>query len=245
MLTGTEFFNWRKTMKTIGMIGGMSWESSIEYYRIINQTVRKKLGGLHSAKSIMYSVEFADIEALQHQNRWDELASIMIEAARSLERGGADFVIICTNTMHKLYDQVQNNIKIPMLNIADATAEKIKMEGIKKIALLGTRFTMEEDFYKGRLVDRYGLDVIIPAEDERKIVHRVIYDELCAGMINSDSKQKYADIIQRLVAKGAEGVILGCTEIGLLVKQKDSPTPLFDTTEIHARATVEYALAGK
>jgi len=232
-------------MKTIGMIGGMSWESSIEYYRIINQTVRKKLGGLHSAKSIMYSVEFADIEALQHQNRWDELASIMIEAARSLERGGADFVIICTNTMHKLYDQVQNNIKIPMLNIADATAEKIKMEGIKKIALLGTRFTMEEDFYKGRLVDRYGLDVIIPAEDERKIVHRVIYDELCAGMINSDSKQKYADIIQRLVAKGAEGVILGCTEIGLLVKQKDSPTPLFDTTEIHARATVEYALAGK
>ena len=185
MPAGTKFFNWRKTMKTIGMIGGMSWESSIEYYRIINEAVREKLGGLHSAKSIMYSVEFAEIEALQHQNRWDELAKIMIEAARSLERGGADFVIICTNTMHKLYDDIQKNIQIPMLNIADATAEKIKTEGIKKIALLGTRFTMEEDFYKGRLVDRYGLDVIIPAENEREIVHRVIYDELCAGMINS------------------------------------------------------------
>ena len=232
-------------MKTIGMIGGMSWESSIEYYRIVNQTVREKLGGLHSAKSIMYSVEFAEIEALQHQNRWDELAKIMIEAARSLERGGADFVIICTNTMHKLYDEVQNNIKIPMLNIADATAEKIKADGIDKIALLGTRFTMEEDFYKGRLVDRYGLDVIIPAEKEMEIVHRVIYDELCAGIINSDSKQKYAEIIKGLVAEGAAGVILGCTEIGLLVKQEDSPVPLFDTTEIHARAAVEYALAGK
>ena len=230
-------------MKTIGMIGGMSWESSIEYYRIVNQTVREKLGGLHSAKSIMYSVEFAEIEALQHQNRWDELAKIMIEAARSLERGGADFVIICTNTMHKLYDEVQNNIKIPMLNIADATAEKIKADGIDKIALLGTRFTMEEDFYKGRLVDRYGLDVIIPAEKEMEIVHRVIYDELCAGIINSDSQQKYAEIIKGLVAEGAAGVILGCTEIGLLVKQEDSPVPLFDTTEIHARAAVDYALA--
>jgi aspartate racemase len=232
-------------MKTIGMIGGMSWESSIEYYRIINQTVREKLGGLHSAKSIMYSVEFAEIEALQHQNRWDELAKIMIEAARSLERGGADFVIICTNTMHKLYDQVQNNIRIPMLNIADATAEKIKADGIDKIALLGTRFTMEEDFYKGRLVDRYGLDVIIPAENEMEIVHRVIYDELCAGIINSDAKQKYAEIIKGLVAEDAAGVILGCTEIGLLVKQEDSPVPLFDTTEIHAKAAVNYALAGE
>ncbi len=245
MPAGTKFFNWRKTMKTIGMIGGMSWESSIEYYRIINEAVREKLGGLHSAKSIMYSVEFAEIEALQHQNRWDELASIMIEAARSLERGGADFVIICTNTMHKLYDDIQKNIQIPMLNIADATAEKIKTEGIQKIALLGTRFTMEEDFYKGRLVDRYGLDVIIPAEDEREIVHRVIYDELCAGMTNSGSKQKYAAIIKHLAAKGAAGVILGCTEIGLLVKQEDSPVPLFDTTEIHAKAAVDYALAGE
>lgn len=230
-------------MKTIGMIGGMSWESSIEYYRIINQTVREKLGGLHSAKSIMVSVEFAEIEALQHQNRWDELASIMIEAARSLERGGADFVIICTNTMHKLYDEVQNKIKIPMLNIADATAEKIKADGIDKIALLGTRFTMAEDFYKGRLVDKYGLDVIIPSSEQMEIVHRVIYDELCAGIIKPDSKQKYVEIIQGLAAEGAEGVILGCTEIGLLVKQGDSPVPLFDTTEIHARAAVDCALA--
>jgi aspartate racemase len=230
-------------MKTIGMIGGMSWESSIEYYRIINQTVREKLGGLHSAKSIMVSVEFAEIEALQHQNRWDELASIMIEAARSLERGGAEFVIICTNTMHKLYDEVQNKIKIPMLNIADAAAEKIKADGIDKIALLGTRFTMAEDFYKGRLVDKYGLDVIIPSSEQMEIVHRVIYDELCAGIIKPDSKKKYVEIIQGLAAEGAEGVILGCTEIGLLVKQGDSPVPLFDTTEIHARAAVDCALA--
>jgi aspartate racemase len=232
-------------MKTIGMIGGMSWESSIEYYRIVNQTVREKLGGLHSAKSIMVSVEFAEIEALQHQDRWDELAAILIEAARSLEKGGADFVIICTNTMHKLYDILQNQIKIPMLNIADATAEKIKAQGIDKIALLGTRFTMEEDFYKGRLADKYGLDVIIPSSAQREIVHRVIYDELCAGIIKPDSKQKYAEIIQGLAAEGVGGIILGCTEIGLLVKQADSPVPLFDTTEIHARAAVYYALAGE
>ena len=229
-------------MKTIGMIGGMSWESSIEYYRIINETVRDELGSLHSAKSIMYSVEFAEIETLQHQNRWDDAAKIMIAAARSIENGGADFGIICTNTMHKLYDIVQQNIRIPMLHIADATAESIQAKGIKKIALLGTRFTMAEDFYKGRLVNKYGLDVMIPAADEMEIVHRVIYDELCAGMINSDSKQEYADIITHLVTEGAEGIILGCTEIGLLVKQADSPVPLFDTTEIHAKAAVKYAL---
>jgi aspartate racemase len=229
-------------MKTIGMIGGMSWESSIEYYRIINQTVRARLGGLHSAKSIMVSVEFAEIEALQHQNQWDELATIMIDAARSLERGGADFVIICTNTMHKLYDDVQNAIDIPMLNIADATAARIKADGIDRVALLGTRFTMEEDFYKGRLKNRFGLDVIIPAKDEMEIVHGVIYDELCAGMIKPDSKQKYAAIIRRLISTGARGIILGCTEIGLLVKPEDSSVPLFDTAEIHAQAAVRYAL---
>jgi len=229
-------------MKTIGMIGGMSWESSIEYYRIVNQSVREKLGGLHSAKSIMYSVEFAEIEALQHQNRWDELAAIMIEAARGLERGGADFIIICTNTMHKLYDEVQHNIEIPMLNIADATAEKIKAAGIDRIALLGTRFTMEEDFYKGRLVDRSGIDVIIPATDEMEIIHNIIYEELCAGVIKPSSKLVYAEIIKRLITAGARGVILGCTEIGLLVKPADSSVPLFDTTEIHAKAAVRYAL---
>ena len=231
-------------MKTIGMIGGMSWESSIEYYRIINQTVRVRLGGLHSAKSIMVSVEFAEIEALQHQDRWDELATIMIDAARSLERGGADFVIICTNTMHKLYDKVQNSIDIPMLNIADATAAKINADGIDRVALLGTRFTMEEDFYKGRLTERFGLDVIIPEQDEIDIVHRVIYDELCAGIIKPDSKQKYAAIIRRLISTGARGIILGCTEIGLLVKPEDSSVALFDTTEIHAQEAVRYALEG-
>jgi aspartate racemase len=229
-------------MKTIGMIGGMSWESSIEYYRIINETVRTELGGLHSAKSIMYSVEFAEIEALQHQDRWDDAARIMISAARNIENGGADFGLICTNTMHKLYEIVQQSINIPMLHIADATAESIKAGGIQKIALLGTRFTMEETFYKGRLVENYGLEVIIPSSDDMEIVHRIIYDELCAGIIQSDSKQKYADIIDRLVKEGAEGIILGCTEIGLLVKQEDSPVPLFDTTEIHAKAAVRYAL---
>ncbi len=231
-------------MKTIGMIGGMSWESSIEYYRIINQTVRARLGGLHSAKSIMVSVEFSEIEALQHQNQWDHLATIMIDAARSLERAGADFVIICTNTMHKLYDKVQSSIEIPMLNIADATAARIKADGIDRVALLGTRFTMEEDFYKGRLTDRFGLDVIIPAQDEMETVHRVIYDELCAGIIKPDSKQKYAAIIGRLISTGARGIILGCTEIGLLVKPEDSSVALFDTTEIHAQEAVRYALAG-
>ena len=232
-------------MKIIGMIGGMSWESSIEYYRIINETVRNELGGLHSAKSIMYSVEFAEIEALQHQDRWDDAGQIMISAARSIESAGADFVIICTNTMHKLYDIVQQNIKIPMLHIADPTAAAIKDKAMHRIALLGTRFTMEEDFYKGRLADKHGLEVIIPSATEMEIVHKVIYHELCSGIINSESEQKYADIIRRLVGEGAQGIILGCTEIGLLVKQEDSPVPLFDTTEIHARAAVQYALSNK
>ena len=229
-------------MKTIGMIGGMSWESSIEYYRIINETVRTELGGLHSAKSMMVSVEFAEIEALQHQDRWGEAAKILIAAARSLESGGADFAIICTNTMHKLYDKIQQSVRIPLLHIADATAELIKARGIQKIALLGTRFTMEENFYKGRLIEKYGLDVIIPGSEDMENIHRIIYDELCAGIIQPDSKQKYTDIIRRLAKEGAEGIILGCTEIGLLVKQEDSPVPLFDTTEIHARAAVKYAL---
>ncbi|MGD8471917.1 MAG: aspartate/glutamate racemase family protein [Desulfobacteraceae bacterium] len=231
-------------MKTIGMIGGMSWESSIEYYRIINEAVRTELGGLHSAKSMMVSVEFAEIEALQHQGRWDEAAKILIDAACSLESGGADFAIICTNTMHKLYDIIQQSIQIPLLHIADATAESIKAQGIKKIALLGTRFTMEENFYKGRLVENYGLEVIIPSSEDMQIIHRIIYDELCAGMIKPESKQKYMNIIRRLVKEGAEGIILGCTEIGLLVKQDDSPVQLFDTAVIHAKAAVKYALAG-
>jgi aspartate racemase len=231
-----------QAMKTIGLIGGMSWESSIEYYRIINETVRAKLGGLHSAKSIMYSVDFAEIEALQHQGKWDEATDLMIAAAQRVENGGADFVVICTNTMHRMADEVQKQIKIPLLHIADATAEQIKAQGLKKIGLLGTRFTMEEDFYRGRLSEKHGLEVIIPTERERDIVHRVIFDELCLGEIRQPSKEQYVSIMDHLVRDGAEGIILGCTEISLLIQEEDSQVPLFDTTKIHAVAAVEYAL---
>ena len=229
-------------MKTIGLIGGMSWESSIEYYRLINETVRDILGGLHSAKSIMVSVDFADIEAFQHQGKWEDATAFMIDAARKVESGGADFVIICTNTMHKMAGEVQAAINIPLLHIADATGDTIKKKGLHKIGLLGTKFTMEEDFYRGRLIEKHGLDVIIPEEKERETVHRVIYDELCLGEIKPSSKSQYMDIIQHLVDRGAQGIILGCTEIGLLVKEEDTEVPLFDTTTIHAVAAVEYAL---
>ena len=221
----------------------MSWESSIEYYRIINQTVKNKLGDLHSAKSLMYSVDFAEIEILQHDDRWEEATLMMVDAAQRVERGGADFLVICTNTMHKMADVVQQKINIPILHIADATAELVMSQGLRKIGLLGTRFTMEEDFYKGRLEEKYGLQVIIPDVEDRTIVHRVIYEELVLGKINLDSKSDYQRIIQSLAKEGAQGVILGCTEIGLLVKEADSPVPLFDTTQIHAMAAVEYALA--
>ena len=229
-------------MKTIGLIGGMSWESSLEYYRIINEQVKEKLGGLHSAKSLMYSVDFDEIEKLQHKGNWAEATKLMIDAAKRLENGGADFVVICTNTMHKMADDVQNNIKIPLLHIADATAEKIKAKGLKKIGLLGTKFTMEEDFYKGRLINKYGLDVIIPNDTDRQIVHDVIYHELCLGKVNQSSKDQFIRIINKLVDNGAEAVILGCTEIPLLVQQKDIKVLLFDTTRIHAESAVEYSL---
>ena len=229
-------------MKTIGMIGGMSWESSIEYYRIINETVNAGLGGFHSAKCLMYSVDFAEIEKLQHLGKWDEATALMIDAAKRVQSGGADFLIICTNTMHKMADEVQQNIKIPLLHIADATAEKIKIYDMKRIGLLGTRFIMEEDFYKARLIEKHGLDVIIPNNDERETVHQVIYDELCNGEIKESSKLKFIKIMNHLVEDRAEGIILGCTEIGLLVKQKDSQVPLFDTTKIHAEAAVDFAL---
>ncbi|MEW5718632.1 MAG: aspartate/glutamate racemase family protein [Chloroflexota bacterium] len=230
-------------MKTIGLIGGMSWESSLEYYRIVNETVKQKLGGFHSAKCLMYSVDFAEIEELQRQDRWDAAAQLMIDAARRLERGGADFVVICTNTMHKSVDAMQTNLRIPLLHIADATAEKIKAAGLRKVGLLGTRFTMEHDFYKGRLVDRFGLDVIIPNTDERAMIHRVIYDELCLGIIKPESRDAYIRAMNNLIEQGAEGVILGCTEIELLVRAEDSRVPLFPTAKIHAIAAVEYALA--
>jgi len=232
-----------RTMKTIGLIGGMSWESSLEYYRIINQTTKAKLGGLHSAKSVMVSVDFAEMEILQHQGKWPEAARMLVDAAQKLESGGADFIVLCTNTMHKVADDIQAQAGIPFLHIADATAQQVKKAGIQKIGLLGTRFTMEEDFYKGRLSQKYGLDVIIPGAHEREIVHRVIYDELVVGDIRRESKQQYLDIIQGLVKEGAEGVILGCTEIGLLVHDEDCQSPLFDTTRIHAVSAVEYALA--
>ncbi len=229
-------------MKTIGLIGGMSWESSIEYYRIINETVRDKLGGLHSAKSVMVSVDFAEIETLQHAGAWDELTARMIDAARQVQAGGGDFVVICTNTMHKMADDVAAAIDIPLLHIADATAARIKARGLGAIGLLGTRFTMEEDFYKGRLVNNHGLNVLIPDENERADVHRIIYDELVVGDIRPESKARYIEIMQHLAARGAQGVILGCTEIGLLVGQEDIDIPVFDTTLIHAQVAVDYAL---
>jgi aspartate racemase len=229
-------------VKTIGLIGGMSWESSIEYYRIINETVHDKLGHLHSAKSVMYSVDFAEIETLQHQGRWEEATQLMIAAARHVEDGGADFVVICTNTMHRMAEEVQEHINIPLLHIADATAEKIKAQGLRKIGLLGTRFTMEEDFYRGRLVEKHGLEVVIPTEEERDLIHRVIYDELVLGEIKPSSKAQYVEIMSHLVEDGAEGIILGCTEIGLLVGEGDIQVPVFDTALIHATVAVEYAL---
>jgi aspartate racemase len=229
-------------MKTIGLIGGMSWESSIEYYRIINESVKTRLGGLHSAKSVMVSVDFAEIEILQHQGKWGEAAQMLIEAGKNLEKSGADLIVLCTNTMHKVAEDIQANVKIPLLHIADATAQLVKDSGIKEIGLLGTRFTMEEEFYKGRLAQKYGLKVIIPNVQEREIVHRIIYDELVIGEIRQHSKEQYIDIIKQMVKHGAEGIILGCTEIGSLIHKQDSQVPLFDTTKIHAEAAVEYAL---
>jgi aspartate racemase len=229
-------------MKTIGMIGGMSWESSVEYYRLTNQAVRQHLGGVHSAKSVMVSVDFGEIEALQVSGRWDEAARMMVQAALQVERGGADFLIICTNTMHRMANEVSQAISIPLLHIADTTAEQVRQRGFQRVGLLGTRYTMEEDFYKGRLESKYRLEVLVPQQAGRDIVHRIIYDELVVGVIKPESKQAYLQVIQQLAERGAQGVILGCTEIGLLVKDADSPLPLFDTTLIHAQAAVDYAL---
>jgi aspartate racemase len=229
-------------VKTIGLIGGMSWESSLEYYRILNETTKIRLGGLHSAKCILYSVDFAVIEALQHQGNWPEAAGLIVAAGQSLERAGADFIVLCTNTMHKLADELQDGVGIPLLHIADATAQRIKASGLKTIGLLGTRFTMEQEFYRGRLTDKHGLRVITPGSDEREAVHRIIYDELCLGVVRADSREKYIQIMEKMVGDGAEGIILGCTEIELLVHDGDSQVPLFPTTQIHAIAAVEFAL---
>lgn len=229
-------------MKTIGLIGGMSWESTVEYYRIMNETVKEELGGLHSVKCILYSVDFDEIAALQHTGAWDKLTRLMIGFARRLEDGGADFIVIATNTMHKMAEEVQDNIHIPLLHIADATGEKIIEKGVHRPGLLGTKFTMEESFYKGRLQEKYGLEVIVPVDTDRNAVDGIIYNELCVGVIKQASKERFQEVIKGLVSNGADGVILGCTEIPLLVSQEEVDVPLFDTTTIHSRAAVKLAL---
>ena len=229
-------------MKVIGLLGGMSWESTVGYYRAINEGVKNSLGGLHSAKIALYSVDFDPIEKLQHEGDWEETARILSEAAQSVESAGADFLLICTNTMHKVAPQIEKSISIPLLHIADATAEVLVQEGIKTVGLLGTAFTMEQDFYKGRLSENYGLNVLVPENEDRKAVHRIIYQELCLGKIESNSKAEYLRIIDSLSNQGAEAVILGCTEIGMLVNQEDTEVRLLDTTEIHAEKAVERAL---
>ena len=229
-------------LKVIGLIGGMSWESTVEYYRLINESVKERLGGLHSAKCVLYSVDFAEVEELQRRGQWPQAAQLLAGAAQSVEKAGADFVLICTNTMHKLADTVQAGIGIPLLHIADATAEKVKQAGLQRVGLLGTRFTMEEDFYRGRLAGEFGLEVMIPEPKDRETVHRIIYEELCVGTIRPESRGQVADIMSRLVEMGVQGIILGCTELGLLVGPEDCRVPLFDTTRVHALAAVEQAL---
>jgi aspartate racemase len=227
---------------TIGLIGGMSWESSAEYYRTINREMNRRLGGVHSAQCLMYSVDFEGIKRLQHEGDWERLAEAMKEAAVRLERGGADFIVLCTNTMHRVADAIAASVSISTLHIADPTADKIKAAGFQRIGLLGTAFTMEQDFYKGRLQQRHGLEVIVPDENDRRIVHEIIYKELVLGQIRPESRQAYRAIIARLIERGAQAVILGCTEIMLLVSDEDSAVPLFDTTTIHALAAVDWAL---
>lgn len=230
-------------MQTIGLLGGMSWESTETYYREINEGIRARLGGLHSAKICLYSVDFDEIEKLQLAGNWEETAVILSQAAKRVEAGGADFLVICTNTMHKVVPEIEANIKIPVLHIADATAEQIIAKGISKVGLLGTKFTMEQDFYKGRLSEKHGVDVIIPETADRELVHKVIYSELCLGTISEQSREEYVRIIESLAEQGAEAVILGCTEIALLVQQQHTHVPLFDTTSIHANKAVERALS--
>jgi len=229
-------------MKTIGLLGGMSWESTVGYYRAINEGVKKSLGGLHSAKIILYSVDFDPIEKLQHKGDWEGTAKILSNAALSIQAAGADFLLICTNTMHKVAPEIEKAIRIPVLHIADATAEVLVNDGVKKVGLLGTKFTMEHDFYKGRLSKKYDLDVIVPNPENRKTIHDIIYQELCMGKIKDKSKEKYLRIIDKLTNGGAEAVILGCTEIGMLVSQSDTGVELYDTTAIHAQKAVEHAI---
>ena len=230
-------------MKIIGLIGGMSWESTVPYYRQINETVKERLGGLHSAKIILYSVDFHDIERLQHAGDWDVAGAMLAEAARSLQAAGANFLVLCTNTMHKVASAIEAAVTIPLLHIADPTAAEIRAAGHASVGLLGTRFTMEQDFYRDRLSERHGLRVIVPGPEDRETVHRIIYDELCLGIVKDASRIEYRRIMADLASKGAQAIILGCTEISLLVTGQDAAVPLFDTTAIHARAAAEAALA--
>ncbi|NLL76070.1 MAG: aspartate/glutamate racemase family protein [Clostridiales bacterium] len=231
-------------MKTIGLIGGMSWESTVTYYQIINETIKKELGGLHSAKILLYSVDFAEIEKCQADGDWNKSGEILGNAAKNLEKAGADYIVICTNTMHKVVPQIQKKISIPIIHIAEATAEKLKENKIRKVALLGTKYTMTQDFYKEKLIEA-GIEVLIPCKNDIEIVNDVIYNELCLGVISEDSKKEYLRIIDELSMKGAEGVILGCTEIGLLIKQNDTILPVFDTTQIHAYEAAIHAISKK
>ncbi|MFE5909401.1 aspartate/glutamate racemase family protein [Streptomyces wedmorensis] len=230
-------------MKTIGLIGGMSWESTAEYYRLVNEFTRDRLGGLHSARCVLYSVDFAEIEQLQVQGRWAEAGEVLAAAARALEAAGADMVLICTNTMHKVADRVEEAVSVPLLHLADATAEAVRASGLRRVGLLGTAFTMEQDFYRGRLEAR-GLEVLVPDAAGRKVVHQVIYEELCLGIVREESRAAYREIIADLVTDGAEGIVLGCTEIELLVDAGDSPVPVFPTARLHAEAAVNAALSG-
>ncbi|MUH73219.1 aspartate/glutamate racemase family protein [Psychrosphaera haliotis] len=228
-------------MKTIGLLGGMSWESTASYYKNINEGVKAQLGGLHSAKISLYSVDFAEIEKLQHQGRWDDTAVILSNAAKNIEAGGADFILICTNTMHKVAEKIEQSLSIPLIHIADATAEKLVANGIKRVGLLGTQFTMEQEFYKNRISDKYGIEVIVPNSEDQSAVHNIIYSELCLGNIQEKSRERYIQVIEKLHNQGAEAVILGCTEISLLVQQQHTNVPLYDTTLIHASKAVELA----
>jgi len=238
MSAGTE-----GVMRTIGLIGGMSWESTVPYYQHINRIIGEKLGGLHSARLVLHSIDFHDLEILQHEGRWDEAGEMLAGAAASLERAGADCLLICANTMHKVAPAVEAAVRIPLLHIADATGEAVRRRGIRRVGLLGTKFTMEETFYRSRLSERFGLDVIIPGAEARDVVHAVIYEELCRGIIADTSRDRYRQIVKDLQAAGAEGVILGCTEIGLLLGDEDAEVPLFDTTRLHAEAAAAFALA--
>ena len=229
-------------MKTIGMLGGMSWESTATYYREINEGIKQNLGGLHSAKICLYSVDFDEIEKLQHTDDWDTAAMVLADGARKIEAGGADFLIICTNTMHRVASEIEQAISIPLLHIADATALKLKDDNITRVGLLGTRFTMEHNFYKSRITELFGIEVLVPEPDERTMLHAIIYDELCLGKIENTSRQQCLEIISRLFARGAPAVILGCTEIALLISQDHTSIPLYDTTVIHAKQAVSYAL---